>query len=373
MPLKHGKSQKAFESNFKTEMSEGKPKDQSLAIAYSVKRKASGKKPKKMAEGGMAKNDSAKTESRPMPDERDNDSKMVGQNSGKKAPGQDSWTDQPTVAQAQAKDSRKVMPIKHPKMVPINGASLRLRDQEDSLEDSASPGPYGAQPQKADDEEGANRQGPKVAALEMKKMASGGTVASGSKDMNYANGGQVSFEEAEADGVEHPAGLESDNDQMRPPQDEYMAGHMQMLADGGMAEDEIEDQMHDSVAAAIMARRDRRAKQDSDSDVDSQMMMAEGGEILPKSRQSEILSHGSMDSDDSDQADLSRNADEDANEEDQASFNALKKENYSESAGLKQMTQPMDSNEHGHEIDSDDHDMVEAIRRKMASKRQFGR
>lgn len=40
MPLIHGKSQKAFEKNIKTEMEHGKPMKQSLAIAYAVKRKA---------------------------------------------------------------------------------------------------------------------------------------------------------------------------------------------------------------------------------------------------------------------------------------------------------------------------------------------
>lgn len=40
MPLSFGKSQKSFEKNIKTEMAAGKPQKQSLAIAYSMKRKA---------------------------------------------------------------------------------------------------------------------------------------------------------------------------------------------------------------------------------------------------------------------------------------------------------------------------------------------
>lgn len=47
-----GKSKKAFSQNIETEMDAGKPKNQSLAIAYSLKRKA-----KKMAEGGMMTKD----------------------------------------------------------------------------------------------------------------------------------------------------------------------------------------------------------------------------------------------------------------------------------------------------------------------------
>lgn len=45
-PLKKSSSKKAFVSNLKTEIKAGKPKKQALAIAYSVKRKAQGKKHK---------------------------------------------------------------------------------------------------------------------------------------------------------------------------------------------------------------------------------------------------------------------------------------------------------------------------------------
>jgi hypothetical protein len=47
MPLKHGKSKAVFESNLKEELKAGKPKAQSLAIAYSMageKKKKKGKK-----------------------------------------------------------------------------------------------------------------------------------------------------------------------------------------------------------------------------------------------------------------------------------------------------------------------------------------
>lgn len=44
MPLKKSKSKKAFSSNVKAEMKAGKPQKQAVAIAYSVKRKASAKK-----------------------------------------------------------------------------------------------------------------------------------------------------------------------------------------------------------------------------------------------------------------------------------------------------------------------------------------
>ncbi len=46
MPLKKGKSPKAFSENVKTEMEAGKPQKQAVAIAYATKRKAEGKKSK---------------------------------------------------------------------------------------------------------------------------------------------------------------------------------------------------------------------------------------------------------------------------------------------------------------------------------------
>ena len=39
MPLKSGKSRKAFSANVKTEMAAGKPQKQAVAIAYAVKRR----------------------------------------------------------------------------------------------------------------------------------------------------------------------------------------------------------------------------------------------------------------------------------------------------------------------------------------------
>lgn len=360
MPLIKSKSQKAFSKNVEQEMKSGKPQDQALAISYSVQRKA---KRKKMAEGGML-NESAKYERRPMPEERGKDALMVSRNNGMKPPMDDSWTSRPDIAQSQR--GPKTQPIKHPKMVPNSPFTTRLRDEEDYLQESArvNDGPQ-EQPPKRLDEERPNRQGPDTSALHMKRMAEGGRIG-----MEYGPG-------PEEDRVEHPPGLEEDNDQMRPPEDEYMADHFAQGgpidrdekwsavrsagghgtifikdADGGEVEspdidvDEMEDERHSSIAAAIMAKRQK---------------MADGG----------ILSHDSIYSDESDQADVSRNADEDANEEDQLSFNALRKENYSETPGLNQLDSPMDSNEHGHELDSDKHDMVSRIRSKMKSRRQF--
>lgn len=362
MPLMPGKSKKAFSHNVEAEMSAGKPQDQALAISYNMKRK---NKRKKMAEGGMAK-ESAKFEPRPMPAERANDSKMVAQNSGNKPAHNDGWLDRSTVDQAQSNNGRMVKPIKRPRMVPSNAFSTRMYDEEAKLQESASPGPYNAQPPEHDNEEDANKQGPSVPALKMKMMYEGGAV---------------SEEAAEKD--QHPSisPLDGLDDEMSPAEDEYMANH---FANGG----EVDMDNEDSIAAAIMARKDRRQMQmNSDSDDDQMSMMASGGSVESGSRDmnyaygGELLedgtgihSHGSMDSDDSDQVDLSRNADEDANEEDQASFDALRKENYSESDGLRKLNQPMNSNEKGdnrEDDESDKHDKVSRIMSRMNQRRQF--
>lgn len=47
MPLIKSKSKAAFSSNVAAEMDAGKPQKQAVAIAYSVKRKAGGKDPKR--------------------------------------------------------------------------------------------------------------------------------------------------------------------------------------------------------------------------------------------------------------------------------------------------------------------------------------
>ncbi len=114
------------------------------------------------------------------------------------------------------------------------------------------------------------------------------------------------------------------------------ADHDEDIADARLAHGgEVEDH-YDSIADAILAKK-RKAK-----------MMAEGGMV-----------------------DLSRNADEDLNQEDQQSFEAGRKENYSESEGLEDLTSPMDSNEHSPEhepMDVHDESIVDSIRRKKKAR-----
>jgi hypothetical protein len=430
----------------------------------------------KYAKGGVI---SASDEKRPMPDDLYDDAMQAHQNEARKPLKNSDWTDNPTVKQAQDNNGRKVMPIARPKHVPTDAFSVRMYNKEGHLEDAMPPSSPKDQPESDYNEEGAKRQGPPV--HKMKMMAKGGKVNEDMApvtEMNpelheaakaehakmkknkhgfegnielakelkknrkynvYAEGGEINdFEpmhDAEEDGVQHPAGLESDNDEMRPDMHEYMSGEMAgQYADGGIAheedmqpEDEEHMEHHDSIAAAIMAKRDRlHAHIDSgamDEDHAAEAMMADGGildsaedtldpsvglgkmagikladggildsaedtldpsvglgkmagiklakggEILKDS--GKILSADSIYPSKSSQADLSRNHDEDANMEDQTSFNALRKENYS-SSNLD-IDQPEDSNEKGDEREanrSDKHDMIAKIRAKR-SKRQF--
>lgn len=298
-----------------------------LSVAYSAKRKV-----KKMAKGGEL-NTSASTEHRPSTQETDKDAKMVSKNDTIKAAINDSMTSTPE--RKQASKGMKTTPIKHPKMVPSTGFTAKLRDQEDDLQSSAGVNDGGQhQPSSEYDEEGADRQGPSTPSLKMKKMAEGGVI-------------EATTEKRPSIDDEHNDKEEIDEVSTRSTQDISHQEHpMDDLSQfDHVADDDIIEHAA-SLASAVMAKR---------------RMMAEGGEIKSAS---------SVDDDsNTDVSDLSRNADEDANMEDQLSFNALRKENYSESEGLAQLDSPSDSNEHGHDMD-DDHDMsiVDAVRRKMKTK-----
>lgn len=390
MPLKHGKSEAAFEHNFKAEMDAGKPKAQSLAIAYDVKRRA---KKKKMAKGGMA-NESAASEARPMPEERDKDAAMVARNSGKKALKDADWTDNPSVEQAQ---KPRQVPLSRPKLMGSDAFSVRYHDEIDQdlrRMSSEAPADPKEQPKKSYDEVGPDRRGPQVPDM---------ADSHSTRRKPYAKGGEVE----QSDYAARPNKYMDDLQDLPPSHDEgdeMAMSHNEMGPDrqgphvpdmeephnedqdkiygyayGGSIEHEMNDVPHeeaeeehdDSIAAAIMARRKENTHSAaSDSDIDREMMMAHGGEIMEDA--DEIHSHDSIYPSKSSQADLSRNADEDANEEDHLSFNAIRKENYDESDALAKMDQPMDSNEHGHNLpDEDSHDMVDKIRSKMNKKRQF--
>src|SRR5271166_6296647 len=339
-----------------------------------------------LAEGGSV---SASNEKRPMPDNRYNDSKMASQNSSRKDNAQSGWTDKPTERQAVSNNGRMVKPIARPKMVPTNAFSTRLYDEEADLQSSDRPGPYGEQPPAHDDEMDAKAhgKGPDVQdehSTHRKPYAKGGQIEASDEhrpmDGKYEDDlldlGPSEDEGAMMARSHNEEGPDRHGDEVPDMEDEHSTDRKPYAGGGriGDALDNIHDELdlnpahdkhsandsedqphdeeemehHDSIAAAIMAKRDRlHAMIDSGAmDEDhAAHAMAEGGQIK---------SEGSWDTHESaDQADLSRNADEDANEEDQMSFGALRKENYSESEGLDQLDSPKDSAQHGDSEESD--------------------
>lgn len=176
MPLLKSRSKKALEQNIETEMKSGKSKDQSLAVAFNVQRKA---KSKKMAEGGKV--------------ERIDKEKAKGMVKGAMSGG-------PTVMEG-LKNIKKGLGFAEGGFISKSGQQ-NLEDQEDNQELSFAPnnGPQQQPPNKYN-ELRPNRQGPSAPALKM-----------------LAEGGEIS------------------------------------------PEDEVEMMAHDSLAAAIMARRQRMAE-----------------------------------------------------------------------------------------------------------------
>jgi len=350
MPLSKGKSQKAFSQNIRTEMEHGKPQKQAIAIAYSMKRRSG----KKKAAGGAVESGSPDMNYADGGMVDENDQEMLRKNRGNKAPHDDQWTDQPTVAQAR-KPSRT--PLSAPSIVKGSTFTSRLTDQEKDLQSTAHPSSPSEQPDSEYDEEGADRQGPHIRDMQDEHST---------HRKPYAKGGEIE----EMDEEIHPDGMyEDDLTDLNPSEDEgnmmaerleeerpdrkgpiIAALEMKKMARGGEVspEEEMEEEHHDSMAAAIMAKRHKEQHgADSDSDIEHEMYMAEGG-----------------------MADLHSEHEEEPNNEDQMSFEALKKENYNSSD--LDIDQPEDSNEHGHDLeDEDEHDMVSSIRRKMKSKRQF--
>jgi len=351
MPLMHGKSKKAFSKNVETEMESGKPQKQALAIAYSVKRK-----PKKMADGGPV---SAKSEKRPMPETKAEDVHEVARNAAKHA----------ISAEADFAEEKRPMPkkgmrttaIKHPSMAQSPIIKAKLRDEEDQLETSEAPAAPSEQPPHEDDEMDAKSHGPSTPSLKMKKMATGGKVHEDSEES------KLRHDESDMEADLAPSEDEGDDmtlsddelDQKRngnrvPDMEDEHSTHRAPYAAGGEIDpmDEEMEEHHASISAAIMAKRAKLhemvASGAMDEDHAAEDMMAEGGEV-----------------------DLDLNAEEQPNEYYHANEHEALKENYDED--MHDVTQPMDSNEHADEEESESenkHDMISAIRTKMAKKRR---
>lgn len=162
---------------------------------------------------------------------------------------------------------------------------------------------------------------PKIEKLAMGGMAGSSTIKTRMLD-KYGNP-MEEMPPKKYDGMSEDKG---------PKEEEYMDDEMApMLAEGGEVEEgpEEEDEQHSSIAAAIMARKERK-------------MMAEGGEV-----------------------DIEDNNDEHAPEYNDLNVAALKENMDSD---FEDMDQPEDSNMHADDIESDEHDMISKIRSKMRMK-----
>ena len=356
MPLIQSKSKKALSKNIEIEMKHGKPQKQSIAIAYDIKRKNA---KKKMAEGGPI---SVKAESRPMPSSEGVDKSEISHNSSKHKLTQDKMLSRPDIMQSEHGSKPKLQPINDMSMAKSSIIKAHKVDALGRRLDQIEKHLMGHDVPKLADG-GDVERGDLPQAQEEAQHDEDAAHEEHDEDM-YAEGGMALHDADHEGDVHHKAvdheygdGAEEDMDpsihpgdgddmEMSPPVDEYMAKRM---ARGGMAHEmddidveEMEDEKHSSIAAAIMAKK-HAGKQPK--------MMAEGGEV-----------------------DLDHNAEEEPNHEDDESFEALKKENYDESDGLKALHDPMDASEHGDDREMDEEnkkDMINAIRSKMKSRKQF--
>jgi hypothetical protein len=306
MPLSQGKSKKSFEKNLKTELGAGKPKAQSLAIAYNIQRKNKVKK----AQGGLI---SAKDEIEATEDNQDKahidmePSKASGSEDEIRAiygelPEEDAeaadW-DESIADTIRRRQSEKEMYAE--------GGSVA------GVEDDEEPTVPGRKP---DDMRRAKEE----------YMAD-----------HFSEGGEVGSDKP-SKLFEDPDFVEADDKNSKDEDSSYSitggpAKVKVMKAYGG----EIEDDEFESTTPheAIMKRRARLAEMD---DGESDGMV-----------------------------DLEKNSEEDLNNEDQMSFKAGLKEQYDDSqisAG------PSDSNEEGDQREEDaenedDTDLVSRIRRSM--------
>lgn len=171
-------------------------------------------------------------------------------------------------------------------------------------------------------------KGEKTTSLKHPKIMKGGTFSTKLRDQ------EDHLEELAKPGSpkEQP---KEEYDELEPHRQGPKVHPMKMMAEGGEIEQEEMLQPHEeeaidhaaSIAAAIMSKR---------------KMMADGGEV-----------------------DLDLNSMEQPNGYYEQNEDAALKENFDHMDGTGQ---PEDSNEHGHEIDSDKHDMVSMIRRRMKMK-----
>jgi hypothetical protein len=325
-------------------------------------------------------------------DEDENGQEQLHKNEGNKASKNDDWSSDVTIKQAQKPSPTKLSQPKLKGSDAFSGRNRQMRDDENDLGDSIYPETDKAQPIQRDNEYDAVKSGNKVPDMErqhnnkkapyQQNSESQYAQDEASADMKkkqsplgrYAKGGPIMQPKDNHDELEErmdegdlmdslsPSGphnkqpqkwrneldADSSNPNALDMEREHSNGR-KPYADGGMLDDEMEEERHDSIAAAIMAKRDR--------------MHA-------------MIDSGAMDEDnavhgyaDGGQVDLDLNSMEQPNAYYPRNEDEVLKENYD--SDFKDVSQPEDSNEKGDDIDSDSHDHIDEMRRRMKSRRQF--
>lgn len=275
MPLIRGKSKKAFDENLSTELHSGKPKDQSLAIAYSMKRHAK----KKMAEGGRVEEDSKITT-----DSRDSDE--LGMLDGETS---------------------------FPK-----SSTLKDAGTHNVTVDSLTP--------------------EEMSMIKRHRMADGGMVP------NFKDEGMDGID---SDQSTHGKSMLDGHSTMGRKEKSWTEDGHTTIDDAGTDRDR---QMIEGKSTRHSdEKRAASGRPDADDESEGLDMV---GKIMGKRKK---YAEGGM-------VDLDDNSMEHANGYYKRNEDAALKENYDED--FKFERDPMDSNEHGHDL-SDEHDMVSSIRKKL--------
>lgn len=346
MPLIQGRSKKSFSKNVKAEMDNGKSQPQSLAIAYSIKKKNS---KKKMAEGGEV-DISASDEKRSMPDDVHGDSHEVSR-SKKKGASPEEWIDGDHRSQAAGEGSKEKNEVDEDFVNEVRAKADNSRTAEEMRMKRESSDPKHVNEDHEIDIADA-------------RLAKGGEV----EDENFSDERRANSENANSF-REMNMKKGSSSDPLDINSDHDMDIEDARLAKGGKVQNpklaeskKSADDHYSSIADAILAKK----RMADGGMIDAEEMDEDQeGEDRDNSVADKIMAKKRMA--DGGQVDLEENSEESPNEEDQMSFEANGKEQYD----LSQLDeQPEDSNEHGHELlDEDSHDMVEKIRRKIKAKR----
>ena len=360
MPLFKARSQKAFNKNVETEMEHGKPQAQSLAIAYDMKRRSS---KKKMAEGGQIK-DYERGVHKQAPDLPEGMSK-AGQDAKYGHSEEAKIRHHRNLMELRALPDKKLkglaeggpveIDFKHEGKPSIDTAKERMTPKKaprmaEGVIKAHLLDEYGRKVEQDNLHEPARLEedDDQIKPPKAEYMA-----------QRFADGEDI-LDQLGMSGLKHPADMVKNAFQGKTDYDKIdtvskgkpspkpkahwdpskSAGENEVrdaglgYADGGMLDEEMEDEKHSSLAAAIMAHKKRK-------------MMAEGGQV-----------------------DLEENSEEQPNQFYKQNEHEALKENYDQD--LFHVDEPKDSNEHGDELsDEDEHDMVSAIRRKMRASKQF--